>query len=125
MTLVITPDGEFMSHWGTRDFVNRPDNDKAFRLIGNLTGAYKNGLKKYLFDGRMLPSPVIACGETVFHTDGNKRRIVLPSVVSTAWQAQDGSKVLILVNPDKEPHECIVEGKAYAVPPLDVISIEL
>lgn len=125
MTLVITPDGDIMTHWGTRDFVNHPDKEKAFRMIGNLTRAYKNGLKKYLLDGRMLTAPTVECGEVIFHTDGDKRSIGLPTVVSSAWQAQDGDRALILVNPDTEPMECVVDGKTYVVPPLDVISIDL
>ena len=125
MTLVITPDGELMSSWGTRDFVNYPDKNKAFRLIANLTRAYRSGLAKYLYDGRMIPSPSVKCDKTVFHNQEKTREIFLTSVAYSAWEARDGSRALIVVNPDGIQRKCYVEGKMIEVPPLDVLSIEL
>lgn len=125
MTLVLTPNGDLMSHWGTRDFSHFPDKEKAFRLIANLTRFYKEAAKPYLYAGRMIPSPDVECENVIFATGRSGRTATLPAILSSAWEAQDGSRALILVNPGNAEAYCKVNGLQVAVPPLDAIMIML
>ena len=125
LTLVLTPQGEFMSHWGLKDFSHLPSRELALRLIRNLTEFYKKDVKKFLHNGRMIASPEVKC-------DSVKIGICYPedvfesvSVLYSAWEAADGSRALILVNPDVREASCTVSGKTVTVPPLSGIAIDL
>ena len=125
MTLVLTQDGDLMSEWGMRDFSVLPNKEKALKLIANLSRFYKEKAKTYLYDGRMIAPPSIEC-ETVAYTVGaNGRKVKLPAILSSAWEAKDGSRALILVNPDENELECKVNGEKVTVPPLNAIILKL
>ncbi|MBR3715928.1 MAG: hypothetical protein IKM18_08480 [Clostridia bacterium] len=122
MTLVLTPEGNLMSNWGTRDFSHFPDKEKAFRLIANLTRFYKNVAKPYLFAGRMLPLPNIESPNVSFTIKNSERTVTLPAILSSAWETRDGKRALILVNPSDIEAHCQINGIQVTVPPLDAIT---
>ena len=125
MTLVLSPDGEFMSYWGMKDFSFFPDKEKALRLIANLTRFYKERSKPYLYAGRMISAPIVSCETVTFATRSSDRTVTLPSILSSAWEAEDKSRVLILVNPSDEEASCKVNGIPIAISPLDAIILPL
>lgn len=125
MTLVLTQDGELMSHWGMREFSALPDKEKTLRMIGNLTKFYKTLAKPYLYAGRMIRIPTVECPSIAFMHSNQQRTVELPAVLATAWEAEDGSRALILVNPvDSEIH-CKVNGDEMLLPALDAAFIKL
>ena len=125
LTLVLTPSGEFMSHWGLKDFSHLPNRELALRLIRNLTEFYKKDVKKFLYNGRMITSPKVECGKVKVGICNSGRFFESASILSSAWEASDGSRALILVNPEIEELSCTVDGKEIKVPPLSGIAIDL
>ena len=125
MTLVLTQDGDLMSEWGMRDFSVLPNKEKALKLIANLSRFYKEQAKPYLYDGRMIAPPSIDCERVVYTVGANGRRVSLPALLSSAWEAKDGSCALILVNPDEIELGCRVNGETVTVPPLNAIILKL
>ena len=125
MTLILTQDGELASNWGLRDFSQLPDKEKALRLIANLTAFYKEKAKPYLFDGKMTVPPTVECESILFPMSNPVRELALPAVLSSAWEASDGSRALVLVNHLDSDQICTVNGKDVSVPALDAILIEL
>ena len=125
MTLVLTPDGELMDHWGTRDFDHRPDKSKALRLIANLTRFYREQAKPYLHAGRMIPAQPVTC-DTVSYTCQfiNKKRL-LPAILTSAWITQDGTRAQILVNPTERDLTCSVNGTEVTVPAQNAVLLPL
>lgn len=125
MTLVLTPDGNLMSAWGEKDFSIFPNKEKALRLIANLTRFYKECAKPYLYAGRMIPSPRVECESVTFALSNSERSVTLSSVLWSAWEANDGSRALVLVNPSDAEERCKVNRVEVTVPPLDAIIIAL
>ena len=125
MTLVLTQDGDLMSHWGVRDFSHLPDKEKALRLIANLTRFYKESAKPYLYAGRMIPPPDVECQNITFALLGAERSAPLSSILSSAWEAKDGSRALILVNPSDSEVACKVNGAQIFVAALEAKIIKL
>lgn len=124
MTLVLTQDGKLMSHWGSRDFSSEPDMNKALRMVANLSRFYKETAKPYLYAGRMIAAPAVFC-ESITFNKRNSARAVLPSVLSSAWEAKNGDRALILVNPNDKASLCTINRLEISVPPLDAIIIKL
>ena len=125
MTLVLTQDGELMSHWGTRDFEHAPNKEKALALIGNLTALYKNGAKKFLYAGRMISSPEVKCESIRIKGFDSNPFVKLDAILHSAWEAEDGSRGLILVNPDDREAICEVNGNNITVPALGGVIVSL
>ncbi len=125
MTLVLTQDGELMSYWGMRDFSILPDKEKALRLIANLTHFYREQAKPYLYAGRMIPAPAVACQSIAFTRRNDGRTVTLPALLSSAWEATDGSRALILVNPQEMEARCTVNGETVCVPASDAVLLRL
>jgi hypothetical protein len=125
MTLVITPDGEIMTHWGTRDFAHAPSKEKALRFIKNLVGIYRSSAKKYLYAGRMIEPPRVECESIAYARHDSERKILLPAITASAWEASDGTRALILVNPEDRDIRCKVDGKETTVPALCASVIRL
>jgi hypothetical protein len=125
MTLVLTENGEPASYWGMRDFSHLPDKKKALTLISNLTRFYRESAKPYLYAGRMTASPEIECESLSFEIRDYGRSVTLPALLSSSWEASDGSRVLILVNPDENEARCKIDEVELNVPPLDAIMIKI
>ena len=127
MTLVLAPDGRIQSYWGQRDLSDLPDEGKVLTLIRNLTRFYREEAKPYLYAGRMIPALPVVCAERDFIGNWGTRRFSLPILHSTAWEAPDGSRVQILVNPEDFDVECRVGETTVTVPALSakIFSMEL
>ena len=125
MTVVINQDGEFASHWGMRDFSIMPDKEKALRLIRALTSLYESGGKKYLLGGRMIASPKVECESVSMPAKEARRTLVLPAILWSAWEAEDRSRALILVNPHDEDKQCRVGDSTITIPALSGIIAEI
>ena len=125
MTLVFTPSGDLMTHWGTRDFLHAPNRDLTLKMIKNLTQFYKDCGKDYLYAGRMIPSPTVECEKKIIPLDKPDKQCTLPTTLSAAWQAPDGRRALILVNPDDVDRTCRVNGETITVPALNAILRDL
>lgn len=123
MTLVLTPDGDIMSHWGMNDFSVLPDKNIVLGFIANLTKFYKCEAKKYLSNGRMAtPAPFI-CDNVQFECWAHT--ITLPAVHCTAWEGDNGKTVHILVNPTDVDRVCSLNGSEITVPALNATLIEI
>ena len=127
MTLVMHPDGSIMTNWGTRDFEHAPDKKQVFTLIANLTRFYREEAKDYLYHGRMIPACPIACEQTVTlpYKESIGGDITLPAILSTAWEADNGKRAQILINPECTDQSCTLNGKKINVPALDAVLIEI
>lgn len=116
MTLVLTEDGEIMSRWGLRDFSHLPNKKTVLTLIHNLISAYKSGAGKYLYNGRMVATPEVLCDRVAFARRDGQSDIELPRILSSAWEAEDGCRAVVLVNPTRENVACTVDGDEIVVP---------
>lgn len=119
MTVVLTPEGKIMSDWGTRDFSKLPDKDYVLGFIKTLTNFYKESGKKYLHCGRMISLPGLTCGTIALPTRFISKKAFF-EVICTAWEASDGEKALICVNPGRNDAKIQLNGVKYNVPALGV-----
>ena len=120
MSLVLSPDGGLLSEWGTREFDKTPDKDTALLFIRRLTRLYHEKAKPFLLSGRMIPRPAFSSGTTTLERkDVPGLQVTVPLLHATAWQAEDGSRALLVVNPWERAVSCTVDGKALVLPPLD------
>ena len=125
MTVVMSPDGKLLSEWGTREFENTPNKEKALAFIAKLTKLYRERAKPYLFAGRMIPCPAVTC-ETVTYgrRDVPARSVTLPAVLASAWETENGARALLLVNPTEKDVTCTVNGIPHTVPAMDAVLME-
>jgi hypothetical protein len=84
MTLVLTPDGNLMNNWGTRDFEHIPDKEKALHLIRNLTRFYREKAKPFLHAGRMIPALPVDGGTVTYFCRFVERDVILPAILTSA-----------------------------------------
>lgn len=123
MTLTLTPDGELLSSWSTRDFVHFSDKEKTYRFIRNLTDFYNNEAKPYLYCGRMVKPEKILCESVTFDVwDGFKN--TYPQLHTAAYES-DGKRVQIVVNPWDEVKVFELKGEKLSIPALSALLIEL
>lgn len=122
MSLTLAPDGRLLAEWGTREFENTPDKDKALAFVARLTSLYKEKAKPFLLDGRMIPLPPFTCPTVTYERkDLPHHTVTLPALHATAWQSADGARAVLIVNPHEEAMTCTVSGKALSVPPMDAL----
>ncbi len=125
MTLVISEDGEPLSHWGMKDFSVMPDKQKALTLIKNLTSLYKSGAKDFLYSAKMIPCPTLECESIIFNRRDSERKATLPTISAAAYEDKNGRRALILVNPTNCERQCKVMGESITVPALDGIILNI
>ena len=127
MTLVLAPDGRIQSYWGQRDLSDLPEEGKVLTFIRNLTRFYREEAKPYLYAGRMIPALPVECAERNFIGNWGTRPFSLPVLHTTAWEAEDGRRAQILVNPEGFDVECRVGETTVTVPALSakIFSMEL
>ena len=125
MTLVLTPDGRLMTNWGNHDFSRLPDKEKVLDLVANLCRFYREGAGKYLHAGRMIPGKPVECEQKAFFMEWYGRNCIIPSVYSTAWEAEDGTRAQIFVNPGDTDETVTVDGKEITVPARDAVMIRI
>ena len=121
MTLVLAPDGRIQSYWGQRDLSDLPDEGKVLTFLRNLTRFYREEAKPYLYAGRMIPALPVTCETRDFIGNWGTRPFTLPVLHSTAWEAPDGSRAQIVVNPENFPVECRVGDGQVTIPALSGI----
>ena len=124
MTLILDQDGNARSWWGKLYTEHIPNQEKILRLVKNLTTFYREAGKAYLCDGRMLSASEVECDTVTFGCDGNKT-VTLPSVLSSAWEANDGTRARVLVNPMDAPVRCVVDTEEIEISPLSAILLPL
>ena len=125
MTVVLTPDGDIMSHWGMRDFENVPSKEKVLRLIANLTAFYRECGKPYLYAGRMIPAHPVTCETRTFAMSYPDKTHTFPRIFTSAWQNDDGRCVQILVNPEDVDTSCTLDGREVVVPALGATMVDV
>jgi hypothetical protein len=101
-----------------------PDQEKLLRLVRNLTAFYREKAKPYLYAGRMIAPEEVDCPMLEFGRRDRERTVCLPAILTTAWEAEDGQRAQLLVNPLDEKTVCTVKNKEYTVPPLSAMLIE-
>jgi hypothetical protein len=124
MTLILSPDGKLMNHWGTPDYEHRPDMDKTLKFINNMTRFYEKEGKKYLCCGKMSETFDFSCEEKSFVISRGRGEAVLPKLLASSWQAEDGKTAYIVVNPEDTPLKFSVKGEIFEVPELNAVLIE-
>ena len=107
LTLVLTPDGEFMVNWGCHDFSKLPDKKKALEFAKNLVAFYKNKAKEYLYNGRMKKTHDFTSPTVEYECSG--RMLVSKCIFSSAWETKDGKTAQIFVNPTDNDVDCIID----------------
>ena len=123
MTLVMTPDGNLMNNWGCHDFSNLPDKKKALSFIANLNRFRLDQAQPYLLAGKMIKPLSYTCPQVTFPTVDD-RKISLPTVFSTAWEAE-GKRVQLFVNHTEQDITVQLEHTALVVPAMNGIMITL
>ena len=125
MTLVLDPTGGFRANWGRSAVDSVVDRDRTVTLIANLTRLYREGANAYLASGRMCKPIGYRCGSVTFPLRKGGET-TMPSVLSTAWESADGSRVQLFVNhTDDAVRVETDDGRVLTVPPLDGVSVTL
>lgn len=120
MTLVLDQDGRVKSRWGKLKTDHVPNQDKIFRLVANLTNFYREQGKPYLYAGRMLPAMPVACEALRFdRRDVAGRAVILPAILTSAWESPEGKRAQILVNPTERVVSCTVCGETISLDPMN------
>lgn len=127
MTLVLDQDGQIKSRWGKSkiDYEYVPNQEPILRLVKNLTAFYHDRAKPFLFAGRMIEGRAVECGSLTFDRYDTEDLVTLPDILSTAWEAPDGRRAQILVNPQDHVVACRVGDDEIRIDPLSAILLEL
>lgn len=98
MTLVINQDGEIAWAWGEREFDYLPNREATLEFI-RIATAYKRGVgKKYLTLGEMIKPCNVYCDTVKMYKTNQERFTEYSSVLTTAWQASDGTRAQFFAN---------------------------
>lgn len=119
MTLVLTPDGRFMSHWGNHDFSVMPDREKALDFAANMQRFYREQAMPYLYGGRMVKPLSYECGVREYPTVFSGPALA-PDCISTAWEYA-GARAQIFVNHTDREQRVVFQGETLDIPPLQAV----
>jgi hypothetical protein len=108
-----------------RDFSYMPDKEKAMTLIRNLTAIYRGGANKYLCGGRMIAAPRVECENISMPAKEAGRTVTVPAILSSAWEGEDRSRVLLLVNPQDKDVVCKEKEREITVPALSGVIVDI
>ena len=90
-----------------------------------IAAAIREGANAYLASGRMCKPIGYRCGSVTFPLRKGGET-TMPSVLSTAWESADGSRVQLFVNhTDDAVRVETDDGRVLTVPPLDGVSVTL
>lgn len=113
LTAVITENGEITWNWGIDWAKKLPEQESLLTFIRN-ANTWRTGVgKAYLHTGRMV-KPFVIEGSPVQHfcmKDG--RKFTAPYLLTSCWQAEDGSLGQIVVNYTKETVDFTVNLQKY------------
>ena len=89
-----------------------------------MTALRRGEAKKYLCGGRMLrPHPVNGAGGRVFAMKTPAKTLAADRVLSSRWQAADGTTAQLLVNWTKEDIRCECAGRSVLVPAMNGVLV--
>ena len=123
MTVTLAPNGKLMSHWGTHDFEAAPDMDKAMEFVKNMTKFYDSQGKKYLFGGRMSAKNEFECEMIKIPLFRGQEYSVLPRLLCSAWESENGKTAYIVVNPESKTLPFTISGEKYECSALNAVLI--
>ena len=123
MTLIIAPNGELMTHWGTHDFEHAPDMDKALAFIKNVMKFYNECGKEYLFGGKMSCAKDIECEFIEIPLFRGRKTATVPRLLSSVWEADNEKNAYIIVNPENEAIKFTIDNEQFEAPALDALLI--
>lgn len=109
LTLVIDQDGRIMWSWGDRDHEDLPD-EEAILEFARVATAYRRGCgKPYLVYGRMVRPCPVDCEQVPLHRPWGANGVPYPAVMSTAFEASDGSTAQFLATYRTQEETCTVD----------------
>lgn len=109
MTLVINQDGEIAWAWGERDFSYLPNREAVLDFI-KIATAYKRGIgKKYLMFGKMIKPCDVQCDTVPMYKTNAERFTEYPVVLTSAWEASDGTCAQFLANYCLTDEKCRID----------------
>ena len=123
MTLIIAPDGRLMTHWGTHDFDHAPNMEKTLAFIKNMNKFYNEIGKSYLCSGKMKLASDIECESITIPLFRGQKYSVLPRLLCSSWEAQDGKTAYIVINPEDTVLSFTLEGEKHEIEPLNATLI--
>ncbi|MBQ7353330.1 MAG: hypothetical protein IJW54_04925 [Clostridia bacterium] len=123
MTLIVTPKGELMTHWGTRDFEHSPNMEKTLLFIKNLLKFYNLCGKKYLYSGKMACAPDIECEEITIPLFRGREFASLPRLLSSAWEDDGGKTAYVVINPEDAPVSFSIKNERFEIDGLSALLI--
>ncbi len=109
MTLVINQKGEITWAWGERDFSHLPDRDAILDFV-KIATEYKRGVgKKYLTLGTMIKPCDVKCDTVLMYKTNAERFTEYNAVLTTAWQASDGTRAQFLASYRNQAEKCEID----------------
>ena len=124
-TLLITDDGRIMQCWCDQQFDILPDREGIINLLRNVMRLRRKSGKKYLHGGRMLrPHEVVGAGEHTFEMMMCRDTLTVPRVLTSRWQAADGSIAQLLINWTDENITVNVNGQEVSVSAQNAVLME-
>lgn len=113
MTLVINQDGDIVWSWGERDFSLLPERKPIMEFIKSAT-AYRRGVgKEYLLYGKMIKPLSVKCESVPMYKPGSEKYVEYPSVLTSAWQADDGTKAQFFASYRKQDEKITIDLSGY------------
>jgi hypothetical protein len=123
MTLILNPNGNLMSHWGTHDLESAPSMEKALTFIKNMVEFYKGKGKEFLYCGKMSATYNFECEEIQIPMFRGRKYATLPRLICSSWQTSDGKAAYIVINPEEKEAEFKINGESYTAPSLNALLI--
>lgn len=138
LTLVINDEGKIQWAWGQRDFSEdyMPDHDATLDFAEKLNAWRRGKAKKYLHTGKMV-KPIEIITDTDFILEVKLGKKIIKPVLTSRFEAEDGSCGQIVVNFTQNTVKCsfseeikpfiyrspndngrVLESKKFELPPL-------
>ncbi|MGI5869668.1 MAG: DUF6259 domain-containing protein [Kiritimatiellia bacterium] len=105
LSIVLGPDGKLIRSWGTPWTAPVPDQEKLIGLVRRFNDLRKQ-YPRHLLRGRMI-RPFVQVVSAESRIDGGMEWEIEPEVMSSFWEAEDGSRVGFLSN--RMQHDAAVE----------------
>lgn len=123
-TIILTDDGRIMQAWGDRQFDILPDRENVMKLIASVTALRRGEGKKYLHLGRMIAPEKVETECRIFKLKAPALPLKADKILTSRWQAEDGTKAQVLINWTAEDVSCTVGTQPVRVPALSAILLK-